>query len=1137
MCRAVTDLKGNLETIYWGDGFALITGWLLVEDRNVFPTDAVLTIWDGTEAPIRGSFFRQDLHDAGFGDCAFKVCVQTPVRPGHGALLMVTAGAGHLTLVRRLSPQQIHPFRPVGSIEHVSLHGAWGWIYDPGLWPDRLSPILRVDGAIDIPLPVDVIRPDLPFDVSASRPLGFGLPLRLLLTAIEAAAPRQFLLDGGPHHYELLSSGHGVSARDVDLGCRVSGRMEAITRGAITGWAIAEDNPEIALDVEILADGIGVATVSANLPRADLRREGIAETSGGFRLPASHIMGGAGQARLSARPLGSARLLKGAVEVELSPLAPRADLVPLLMPPTRTRGVAIVVPIYNAAEDLALCLASLVTWTTLPARLILIDDASPDAAVAAILDRYEGRPNIEIHRVAQNRGFVRTANHGIALAGADDVVLLNSDAVVGPRWLEGLRAAAYSQPRHGTATPMSNNAGEFSFPIAGLNNALASGDIAIAARLAAQGAGPFYPTVPTGHGFCLYLRRDCLDEVGLLDAVAFPRGYGEENDFSFRAARLGWTHVLDDRTLVFHKRSASFKDEQTRLMRTARDTLEGRYPEYTPLVEGMKTDPLIEAVRGRVGAGATRLGQRTTVRPRILFVVSTETGGTPQTNRDLMRSLRDRYEGWLLRSDAERLYLYGEGSDWRDAVETHQLSQPIQMANHRSTEYDAIVAGILIRRAIELVHVRHLAWHGLDLPLVARRLCVPVVMSFHDFYTLCPTTKLLDEKRRFCGGTCTPGNGFCQAELWRPGAVPHLKHGFVHVWRQRMAGSVEACDAYVTTSGSAARVIAAGFPATVAQGEATRGEAAARGIDIIPHGRSFPAMTEAASAPATGEPLRVLLPGNLSPAKGSELVVALAEAAGPAVEFHILGDPGIVKAAPNVILHGRYERDELVDRVAAIRPHLGAIFSIWAETWSHTLTEMWACGLPVLALDIGAVAERIAARGGGWLLPVDSTPAAILKKLQSIRRQAKVRAVAVAEVAAWQAGEGRFYDTVAMAARYDAVYRRVIAARRVFATPAPIPLVLVLGRRDEAEPEAEARVANDADRPIVFWHPADAGALASLGALPVAAVLVRGRIDLDALRVEAKARGIPILPEDDLLTDGLGRVVDFDRALLAAMGV
>ena len=45
-----------------------------------------------------------------------------------------------------------------------------------------------------------------------------------------------------------------------------------------------------------------------------------------------------------------------------------------------------------------------------------------------------------------------------------------------------------------------------------------------------------------------------------------------------------------------------------------------------------------------------------------------------------------------------------------------------------------------------------------------------------------------------------------------------------------------------------------------------------------------------------------------------------------------------------------------------------AIFSIWPETYCHTLSESWSCGLPVISIDIGAPGERIHRNGGGFLL-------------------------------------------------------------------------------------------------------------------------------------------------------------------------
>ena len=60
------------------------------------------------------------------------------------------------------------------------------------------------------------------------------------------------------------------------------------------------------------------------------------------------------------------------------------------------------------------------------------------------------------------------------------------------------------------------------------------------------------------------------------------------------------------------------------------------------------------------------------------------------------------------------------------------------------------------------------------------------------------------------------------------------------------------------------------------------------------------------------------------------------------------------------------------------------MFSIWNETWCHTLTEMWACGLPVMAFDFPTVAARINATGAGWVWPME-TKQALYQRILGIR--------------------------------------------------------------------------------------------------------------------------------------------------------
>ncbi|MEO7200035.1 MAG: glycosyltransferase, partial [Dokdonella sp.] len=244
--------------------------------------------------------------------------------------------------------------------------------------------------------------------------------------------------------------------------------------------------------------------------------------------------------------------------------------------------VVIVIPVYNAAAAVERCLRSVLRYSRGRARLIVIDDASPDADIAPLLARYRELPGIELLTNAHNLGFTATANRGIERAGRADVVLLNADTEVGPNWLDGLRRAAWARQDIATATAVSDNAGAFSVPELERENPVPDGwSFDQAARALWQHAGHNYPELPTGNGFCLYIRRSVIDAIGLLDAKAFAQGYGEENDFCQRACALGMRHVIAGNVLVHHERSLSFGHERrASLGRAGMQILRQRWPNY-----------------------------------------------------------------------------------------------------------------------------------------------------------------------------------------------------------------------------------------------------------------------------------------------------------------------------------------------------------------------------------------------------------------------------------------------------------------------------------------------------------------------------------------------------------------------------
>jgi len=708
----------------------------------------------------------------------------------------------------------------------------------------------------------------------------------------------------------------------------------------------------------------------------------------------------------------------GAPAVTAFPVAAGAFPVPgaLLERLAARAPVTVVVPIHNAAADLAVCLDALVRNTTVPCELLLIDDASTDPAVGEVLARHAGRPGVRVLRNDRNLGFTGTVNRGFDET-AGDVVLLNSDAEVGPRWLENLLLAVHADDRIATATAVSDNAGAFSVPRPGPRNPtpawLGHDEVA---RLVTRTSARIAPRTPTGNGFCLYVRRAALDAVGTFDVARFPRGYGEENDFCMRALHAGWTHVVDDATHVAHRREASFGPEKLQLMKDGRAQVDARFPDYTAKVRAFLSSPELRAVQERVDRAFADDAARWAARPRVLFVLHQGSGGTPQTNLDLMRALSDRYECFTLTATPDHLRLWHLDGELT-TIGHWPRERTWQVTDTTDADYRRIVAEILVRHDIALVHVRHLLAQPLDLPSVAAALSVPVVLSFHDFYLCCPTVHLLDENKRFCGGTCTPGAGDCAVPSGWLQETPPLKHRWVKTWQAEVGAMLASVDAAVTTSVTARDVHLATYP-----------QLADRPFPVIEHGRDLARERPVAVPPPAEGRVRILASGNLDVHKGTDFLEALAALdGGRRLEFHFLGKVARDRLDGVGVRHGPYRREEFAARARAIRPSFAAIFSIWPETYSHTLSEAWSVGLPVLATDMGALRERVRAHGGGWLLdPADPE-----------RAYAEILRIA-GDTAGWHEAAGRaaavsLRSTARMAEDYDALYRDVLRRRRAFA--------------------------------------------------------------------------------------------------------
>ena len=228
------------------------------------------------------------------------------------------------------------------------------------------------------------------------------------------------------------------------------------------------------------------------------------------------------------------------------------------------------------------------------AAIIVIDDNSPEEAVSAYCQELTERFSIQLVVNDENLGFVGTVNRGFTLDTDADVILLNSDTVVSNDWVQRLQACAYREHNIGTVTPFSNNGTICSYPVFLIpNNLPKQWNTRELDRAFRSGNAESHCEIPTAVGFCMYIKRSCLNATGAFDEESFGQGYGEECDFSLRASAKGWKHVIAADIFVYHEGAASFASESTERKRRADTIMDRLHPSYHILISDfIARDPL-----------------------------------------------------------------------------------------------------------------------------------------------------------------------------------------------------------------------------------------------------------------------------------------------------------------------------------------------------------------------------------------------------------------------------------------------------------------------------------------------------------------------------------------------------------------
>ncbi|WP_110933856.1 glycosyltransferase family 2 protein [Paenibacillus bouchesdurhonensis] len=214
-----------------------------------------------------------------------------------------------------------------------------------------------------------------------------------------------------------------------------------------------------------------------------------------------------------------------------------------------TKLTSIIIPTHNGLHLLSSCIESIRRHTEMPYEIIVVDNGSTDGT-----QEYCSQAGLTFIALPRNEGFPAACNRGLAIASGEQLLLLNNDVIVTPRWLSNMLRALYSADDIGIVGPVSNYASGRQ-QVDMVWNTLEE-FMQIAERYN-QTDPAKWQDVNRLVGLCFLFRRKLWDIVGRFDE-RFSPGHYEDDDYCYRARKKAFRLLISGDTLIYHGGSASF---------------------------------------------------------------------------------------------------------------------------------------------------------------------------------------------------------------------------------------------------------------------------------------------------------------------------------------------------------------------------------------------------------------------------------------------------------------------------------------------------------------------------------------------------------------------------------------------------
>jgi len=301
-----------------------------------------------------------------------------------------------------------------------------------------------------------------------------------------------------------------------------------------------------------------------------------------------------------------------------------------------------------------------------------------------------------------------------------------------------------------------------------------------------------------------------------------------------------------------------------------------------------------------------------------------------------------------------------DADDLDNPLKVWPFTRPIPAAVVSHAEYKAALDEAIGSGHVDAVIVSSLIGHSLE----ALETGLPTLVVNHDYFPYCPAIHL------FFGNPCT----HCGSPRLRECAHGNTKTSAFRDFPPEVREAVRERFVEAVLRPNVTMVA----PSASVRRNLERLDARFLGarFAVVPHGlaRSLPVM--APIRRENGDRLRILVLGQVSFVKGAELLHAALPRITRFADVFLLGAGELGRSfegMPHVDVVLRYEPGELAGHIRAINPHLGLLTSIVPETFSFTLSELLAMGIPVAASRIGSFEDRIRPGVNGFLFDPDAS--------------------------------------------------------------------------------------------------------------------------------------------------------------------